>query len=70
MVEKYKIPKEQVVVVGIDGHGNTLGNIADVVDFFKKNDFFLTHHQLGLLTNEWHIARTLFMFTRDPFFFG
>ncbi len=67
MMNRYAIDQSQVEVIGTNGNGNTLGNVANTTTYFEKNG---TPNGLpiGLLTNTWHIERSLLMFLHDRFF--
>jgi hypothetical protein len=68
ITNKYNVPADITIAIGQDGHGNTLGNIEDTVNFLNRNSSVIKNGKIGLLTNEWHITRTLFMFKKEPFF--
>ena len=57
--------ESKVVAIGREGHGNTLGNVADTIDFLKRQGIY---RQIGLVTNDWHILRTLLTFMDNPYF--
>lgn len=64
----YKVPPSQIAVIGREGNGNTLGNIRDVREYLSQHPELINSGQLGLLTNEWHMPRSLLMFRGEPFF--
>lgn len=59
---------DTVIPIGKEGNGNTLGNIQDTIDFIEGNRELLTERRIGLLTNAWHLPRSLFFFLANPYF--
>ncbi len=68
MLYAYKLPPSQVAVIGREGNGNTLGNIQDVRDYLTDHREIIQNGKFGLLTNEWHMPRSLLMFRGEAFF--
>ena len=55
----------KVISIGTAGNGNTLGNVTDTINFLERQ---AGHKELGLLTNDWHMLRSLLIFLADPYF--
>lgn len=69
ITDKYHIPKEKVVNIGgIEGRGNTLGNINDVVDYLTNHPEILKLRKIGFLSNRWQLERSLLMFNNNSYF--
>lgn len=66
---KYHVPKEKVVNIGgIEGRGNTLGNIEDAVEYLTNHPEILKTRKIGFLSNRWQLERALLMFNDNPYF--
>lgn len=69
IIDKYHVPREKVVNIGgIEGRGNTQGNINDVVDYFMNHPEILKLKKIGFLSNRWQLERSLLMFNDNPYF--
>ena len=68
MDHSYKIPTSHIEVVGRGGNGYTLGNIQDTIAYVRDHPNIIESGEFGLLTNEWHMPRSLLMFRSEPFF--
>ena len=66
MIEKYKIPKEKIKVIGTIG--NTLGNVADTVSYLIDHPKIIKSRRIAILTNNWQIPRAKLFFEKQPYF--
>ncbi len=65
-IVKLGVNQNNVVAIGKNGQGNTLGNINDAIDYFQQTK--PDKRRIGILTNDFHILRSYIMFKSHPFF--
>lgn len=66
ITERYKVPEEHVVA--ITTVGNTLGNLNDTILYLEDHKEIYKKRRIGVLSNEWHIPRSMIFFENNPYF--
>ena len=66
MVDKYKIPRRVVKVIGTVG--NTLGNVEDTVRYLQVHPKPIKTKRLAILSNDWQLPRAKLFFEAHPYF--
>jgi len=55
-------------VVAITTVGNTLGNLNDTILYLEDHKEIYKKRRIGVLSNEWHIPRSMIFFENNPYF--
>ncbi len=65
-LSRFDIPPQMFEIIG--KRGSTGGNVLDTVEFLENHPEVLKHRKIGILTNAFHLPRTMRFFRRHPFF--